>query len=134
MERQTTAQRIAVFYQPIDRTYTRMLRGPCHIRWIIVVACIAVIVISSPVHAGGEKLPAGVTINHSLINVRAPEALRWRRRPLRRSESPPTSGISRLGVTVLTTIGGGQQEQLNVASIYVKLSPSKTPRATRAPI
>ena len=112
------------FYRPIDRTYTKMLSWSMAHRWAIVLACIVVIASIVPLFmfVGKNFLPVDDQSQFE-INVRAPEG----------STLAATSGLaSRIaadvrtlpGVTdTLTTIGGGQQELVNNASIYVKLKP-----------
>src|SRR5687768_15775005 len=112
------------FYRPIDRTYTKMLSWSMAHRWAIVVACIVVIASIVPLFmfVGKNFLPVDDQSQFE-INVRAPEG----------STLAATSAFaSRIaadvrtlpGVTdTLTTIGGGQQELVNNASIYVKLTP-----------
>lgn len=112
------------FYRPIDRTYTKLLRWSMAHRWLIVFACLLVIVSIVPLFmfVGKNFLPVDDQAQFE-INVRAPEG----------SSLAATSTLAERiavdlrklpGVTdTLTTIGGGQQEQVNVASIYVKLTP-----------
>ncbi len=112
------------FYRPIDRTYTRMLAWSMAHRWVVVVACVAVILSIVPLFmlVGKNFLPVDDQSQFEL-NVRAPEG----------STLGATSALAERiatdvrklpGVTdTLTTIGGGQQEQVNLASIYVKLQP-----------
>ncbi len=112
------------FYRPIDRGYTRLLAWSMSHRWMIVAACLLVVVSIVPLFmfVGKNFLPVDDQSQFE-ISVRAPEG----------HTLPATStlagriaaDVARLpGVTdVLTTVGGGQQEQVNVASIYVKLLP-----------
>src|SRR5689334_19026309 len=112
------------FYRPVDRAYTKMLTWSMAHRWVIVVACAAVILSIVPLFmfVGKNFLPVDDQAQFE-INVRAPEG----------STLAATSTLAERiavdlrklpGVTdTLTTIGGGQQEQVNVASIYVKLTP-----------
>jgi HAE1 family hydrophobic/amphiphilic exporter-1 len=112
------------FYKPVDRTYTKLLTWSMTHRWVIVVACLIVIVSIVPLFmlVGKNFLPVDDQAQFE-INVRAPEG----------STLAATSALAerisadvrRLpGVTdTLTTIGGGLQEQVNLASIYVKLTP-----------
>jgi HAE1 family hydrophobic/amphiphilic exporter-1 len=112
------------FYRPIDRTYTRLLTWSMHHRWAIVLACVLVIISIVPLFmfVGKNFLPVDDQAQFE-INVRAPEG----------STLAATSAIAERiavdlhqlpGVTdTLTTIGGGLQEQVNVATIYVKLKP-----------
>jgi HAE1 family hydrophobic/amphiphilic exporter-1 len=111
------------FYRPIDRFYTRMLTFSMNNRWVIVCACLLVIV-SIPflfMFVGKNFVPVDDQSQFE-ISVRAPEG----------STLDSTTGLmDRIaqdirkmpGVTdTLVTVGGGQQEQVNTASIYVKLS------------
>ncbi len=112
------------FYGPIDRTYTRLLTWSMAHRWVIVVACLVVIVSIVPLFmlVGKNFLPVDDQSQFELT-VRAPEG----------STLPFTSSlVERIAADVrklpgvsdtLTTVGGGQQEQVNVASIYVKMLP-----------
>jgi hydrophobic/amphiphilic exporter-1 (mainly G- bacteria), HAE1 family len=112
------------FYRPIDRTYTAMLTWSMAHRWVIVAACLIVIVSIVPLFmfVGKNFLPVDDQAQFE-VTVRAPEG----------STLASTSTlVERIagdlrklpGVTdTLTTIGGGQQELVNVASIYVKLTP-----------
>src|SRR5215210_3253328 len=112
------------FYRPIDRTYTRLLTWSMNHRWAIVLACAIVIVSIVPLFmfVGKNFLPVDDQAQFE-INVRAPEGFTL----------PATSTLAERiavdlrtlpGVTdTLTTIGGGQQEQVNVATIYVKMTP-----------
>ena len=112
------------FYRPIDRTYTSLLKWSMSHRWVILVACVLVIVSIVPLFmfVGKNFLPVDDQSQFE-INLRAPEG----------STLTSTNAIAERiaadlrklpGVTdTLTTIGGGQQEQVNVASIYVKLQP-----------
>jgi HAE1 family hydrophobic/amphiphilic exporter-1 len=93
-------------------------------RWVVVGACLIVIISIVPLFmlVGKNFLPVDDQSQFE-INVRAPEG----------STLAATSTLAERisadvrklpGVTdTLTTIGGGAQEQVNVASIYVKLQP-----------
>ena len=112
------------FYRPIDRTYTRMLNWSMAHRWVVVGACLVVIISIVPLFmfVGKNFLPVDDQSQFE-INVRAPEGS-----TLAATSSLAeriSADIRRLpGVTdTLTTIGGGSQEQVNVASVYVKLQP-----------
>ena len=112
------------FYAPIDRTYTRMLSWSMAHRWVIITACAIVIISIVPLFmfVGKNFLPVDDQSQFE-VNLRAPEG----------STLSSTSTLAERiaadlrklpGVSdTLTTIGGGQQEQVNVASIYVKLQP-----------
>ena len=120
------------FYRPIDRAYTKMLTWSMAHRWTIVVACLLVILSIVPLFmfVGKNFLPVDDQAQFE-INVRAPEG----------STLAATSTLAERiavelrklpGVTdTLTTIGGGQQEQVNVASIYVKLKPIEERKITQ---
>ena len=112
------------WYRPVDRTYTKMLTWSMAHRWVIVAACVIVILSIVPLFmfVGKNFLPVDDQAQFEL-NVRAPEGF----------SLPATSNLAERiatdvrslpGVTdTLTTIGGGQQELVNVATIYVKLTP-----------
>ena len=112
------------FYAPIDRTYARMLTWSMAHRWVILGACAIVIISIVPLFmfVGKNFLPVDDQSQFE-ISVRAPEG----------STLVATSSLAERisadirkmpGVTdTLTTIGGGQQQQVNTASIYVKLQP-----------
>jgi HAE1 family hydrophobic/amphiphilic exporter-1 len=112
------------FYRPIDRTYTAMLKWSMAHRWVVVAACLIVIVSIVPLFmfVGKNFLPVDDQAQFE-VNVRATEG----------SSLAATSQLAERIATdlrklpgvsdTLTTIGGGQQELVNVASIYVKLVP-----------
>jgi HAE1 family hydrophobic/amphiphilic exporter-1 len=114
------------FYRPIDRTYTWMLTWSMAHRWVIVVMCAIVIVSIVPLFmlVGKNFLPVDDQAQYE-INVRGAEG----------STLPLTSALAeRIASDVhqlpgvldtLVTIGGGQQQQVNTASIYVRLADIK---------
>ncbi|MFL6255043.1 MAG: efflux RND transporter permease subunit [Pyrinomonadaceae bacterium] len=120
------------WYRPIDRTYTAMLRFSMAHRWVVVVACVLVIVSIVPLFkfVGKNFLPVDDQSQFE-VNVRAPEG----------STLASTSALVEKiaadvrklpGVTdTLVTIGGGQQEIVNSASIYVKLVDIKDRKETQ---
>jgi hydrophobic/amphiphilic exporter-1 (mainly G- bacteria), HAE1 family len=112
------------FYRPIDLTYTKLLTWSMGHRWAIVLACLLVIVSIVPLFmlVGKNFLPVDDQAQFE-INVRAPEGFTLAATSTL-AERIAVDLRSLPGVTdTLTTIGGGQQEQVNVASIYVKLTP-----------
>jgi HAE1 family hydrophobic/amphiphilic exporter-1 len=112
------------FYRPIDRTYTRLLTWSMAHRWVVVAACVIVILSIVPLFmfVGKNFLPVDDQAQFEL-NVRAPEGYSLANTSnLAERIAADVRKLS--GVTdTLVTIGGGQQEQVNVASIYVKLVP-----------
>ncbi len=112
------------FYGPIDRSYTRMLKWSMGHRVLIVLACLLVIISIVPlfIFVGKNFLPVDDQSQFE-INIRAPEGY----------TIAATSALSEHiaedvrklpGVTdTLTTIGSGQQQQVNLANIYVKMAP-----------
>lgn len=112
------------FYRPIDRTYTRMLEWSMRYRWAIVVLSVFVILSTIPLFllVGKNFLPNDDQSQFE-INLRTPEG----------STLSMTSALAERmaadvrklpGVTdTLVTIGSGQQQLVNVASIYIKLAP-----------
>lgn len=121
------------FYAPIDRSYTRMLSWSMAHRWVIVVACALVIVSIWPLFkfVGKNFLPVDDQSQFE-INVRAPEGSTLAKTSTLAERI--SADIRKLpGVTdTLTTIGGGQQEQVNVASIYVKMQPLDERKVTQS--
>ncbi len=114
------------FYRPIDRTYKWLLEWAMLHRWIVVTLCGLVILSIVPLFmlVGKNFLPTDDQSQFE-VSVRAPEGTTLA------STSTLVERIAadvrRLdGVTdTLVTIGGGQQELVNSASIYVKLKPIK---------
>ncbi len=116
----------ARWYRPIDRTYTWMLKWSMAHRWVIVLMCLGVFISIVPLFkfVGKNFLPVDDQAQFE-VNVRAPEGYTL----------PATSALVEKiaaemrklpGVeAALVTIGGGQQELVNVASIYIKLVPIK---------
>ncbi|MBC7932231.1 MAG: efflux RND transporter permease subunit, partial [Rubrivivax sp.] len=111
------------WYGPIDRTYTAMLRWSMAHRWVVVLACVLAIVSIIPLFnmVGKNFLPVDDQSQFE-VSVRTPEG----------STLASTSALVEKvaadlrrmpGVTdALVTIGGGQQQVVNTASIYVKLA------------
>ncbi|HEY0172778.1 MAG TPA: efflux RND transporter permease subunit, partial [Pyrinomonadaceae bacterium] len=112
------------WYKPIDRTYTWMLRWSMAHRWAIVLMCLAVMLSIVPLFmmVGKNFLPVDDQSQFE-INFRSPEG----------STLAATSAVAEKiaadirqnlpGVTdTLVTIGGGQEQLVNNASIYVKLA------------
>jgi len=112
------------FYRPIDRTYTWMLKWSMAHRWAIVVLSVLVIISTVPLFmlVGKNFLPVDDQAQFE-INVRLPEG----------STLSTTSALSERmaadvrklpGVTdTLVTIGSGAQQIVNVANIYIKMTP-----------
>ena len=112
------------FYRPIDNTYKRLLTWSMAHRWVVVTACAIVIISIVPLFmfVGKNFLPVDDQSQFEL-NVRAPEGSTLAATSVLAERI--SADVRKLpGVTdTLTTIGGGAQEQVNVASIYVKLQP-----------
>jgi HAE1 family hydrophobic/amphiphilic exporter-1 len=112
------------FYRPIDRTYTWMLKWSMAHRWAIVGLSALVIISTVPLFmlVGKNFLPVDDQAQFE-INVRLPEG----------STLSTTSALSERmaadvrklpGVTdTLVTIGSGAQQIVNVANIYIKMTP-----------
>ncbi len=112
------------FYRPIDRTYTGMLKWSMAHRWVIVGLSVLVILSIVPLFmlVGKNFLPVDDQAQFE-INLRTPEG----------STLSTTSALAEQmaadvrklpGVTdTLVTIGSGQQQVVNLANIYVKLTP-----------
>jgi HAE1 family hydrophobic/amphiphilic exporter-1 len=120
------------FYRPIDRTYTKLLTWSMKHRWAIVLACVLVIVSIVPLFmfVGKNFLPVDDQAQFE-INVRAPEGFTLAATSTL-AERIAVDLRTLPGVTdTLTTIGGGLQEQVNAASIYVKMTPIEERKVTQ---
>ena len=134
-ERSHTDSKDSRFYRPIDRTYTWMLKWAMSHRWAVVLMCLGVIISIFPLFkfVGKNFLPVDDQSQFE-ISVRAPEGYTLAATSeiveriaadLRNKDKFP--GIS----DTLITIGGGQQQQVNSASIYIKLVPIEERRQTQ---
>ncbi len=114
------------FYSVIDRTYSKMLHWALAHRWMVVTLCGVAILSIVPLFmmVGKNFLPVDDQSQFE-ISVRTTEGS---------TLAATTTVVERIasdmktlpGVTdTLTTIGGGQQEIVNSASIYVKLKEIK---------
>ncbi len=123
------------FYRPIDRTYTWMLKWSMAHRWVIILMCLAVIISIVPLFklVGKNFLPVDDQSQFE-ISVRAPEGYTLAAtselveriaKDLRDKDKFP--GLS----DTLITIGGGQQQLVNNASIYIKLAPIEERKETQ---
>ncbi|HZI17053.1 MAG TPA: efflux RND transporter permease subunit [Pyrinomonadaceae bacterium] len=113
------------WYRPIDRTYTWMLRWAMAHRWAVVLMCLGVILSIVPLFmfVGKNFLPVDDQSQFE-VNVRAPEGstLAATSRVVERVAEDIRRQLP--GVTdTLVTIGGGQQQLVNEANVYVKLAP-----------
>ncbi|HKG21051.1 MAG TPA: efflux RND transporter permease subunit, partial [Blastocatellia bacterium] len=110
------------YYRVIDQTYTKMLHWSLAHRWAIVALCVVVVLSIVPLFmtVGKNFLPVDDQSQFE-ISVRTPEGS---------TLAATTTVVERIasdvkklpGVTdTLTTVGGGQQETVNTATIYVKL-------------
>jgi HAE1 family hydrophobic/amphiphilic exporter-1 len=120
------------FYRPVDRTYTKLLSWSMSHRWAIVLACVLAIASIVPLFmfVGKNFLPVDDQSQFE-VQVRAPEGSTLVATSTL-AERIATDVRNLPGVTdTLTTIGGGQQEQVNVASIYVKMSPIEERNVTQ---
>ncbi len=113
------------FYRPIDRTYTWLLGWAMAHRWAVVLMCVGVIISIIPLFrfVGKNFLPVDDQSQFE-INVRAPEGstLAFTSTLVEKIAADIRANVPSVTDT-LVTIGGGQQEQVNVASIYIKLAP-----------
>jgi hydrophobic/amphiphilic exporter-1 (mainly G- bacteria), HAE1 family len=113
------------WYRPIDRTYTWMLRWAMAHRWAVVLMCVGVTLSIVPLFmfVGKNFLPVDDQSQFE-VNVRTPEGSTLA--ATSRLVEKVAEDIRRQlpGVTdTLVTIGGGQQQLVNEANIYVKLTP-----------
>jgi HAE1 family hydrophobic/amphiphilic exporter-1 len=123
------------FYRPVDQAYTRMLGWSMAHRWVVVLACLAVILSIVPLFmfVGKNFLPVDDQSQFE-VNVRAPEGY-----TLAATSSLAeriSADVRKLpGVTdTLTTIGGGQQQQVNLATIYVKMQPLEERKVSQSDV
>ncbi|HEY0546937.1 MAG TPA: efflux RND transporter permease subunit [Pyrinomonadaceae bacterium] len=123
------------FYRPIDRTYTWLLKWSMAHRWAVVLMCVAVIISIVPLFkfVGKNFLPVDDQSQFE-ISVRTPEGYTLAAtselveriaKDLRDKNKFP--GLS----DTLITIGGGQQQLVNNASIYVKMLPIEERKETQ---
>jgi HAE1 family hydrophobic/amphiphilic exporter-1 len=114
------------WYRPIDRTYTVMLKWSLAHRWAVVALCVLVIISIVPLFmfVGKNFLPVDDQSQFE-VSVRAPEGYTLAATDaLVERIAKDLRGLP--GVTdTLVTIGGGQQQLVNNASIYVKLQDIK---------
>lgn len=112
------------FYRPIDRTYTWMLKWSMAHRWAIVLLCVLVIASIVPLFksVGANFVPVEDQSEFE-VSVRAPEGY---------TLQATSALVERIAADIrkypdvtdtLVTIGGGTQEIVNNASVYVKLKP-----------
>jgi HAE1 family hydrophobic/amphiphilic exporter-1 len=112
------------FYRPIDQTYTWLLKWSMLHRWAVVLLCALVIFSIVPLFmlVGKNFLPVDDQSQFE-VTVRTPEG---------NTLAATNALVERIatdirkldGVTdTLVTIGGGQQQTVNLASIYVRLKP-----------
>ncbi|HEX8143067.1 MAG TPA: efflux RND transporter permease subunit [Pyrinomonadaceae bacterium] len=120
------------FYRPIDRTYTVMLTWAMHHRWAVVLMCLVVILSIVPLFmlVGKNFLPVDDQSQFE-INVRVPEG--YTLAATSTLVEKIAADVRQLpGVTdTLVTVGGGQQELVNNASIYVRMTPIKERSVTQ---
>ncbi|MGB7926298.1 MAG: efflux RND transporter permease subunit [Pyrinomonadaceae bacterium] len=121
------------FYRPIDRTYTWMLKWSMAHRWAVVVLCVLVIFSIIPLFmfVGKNFLPVDDQSQFE-ISVRAPEGY---------TLAATSATVERIAkdlreqlpgvMDTLVTVGGGQQQLVNNASVYVKLVPIKERKETQ---
>ncbi len=115
------------WYRPIDRTYKWLLELSMAHRWVIVVLCALVIISIVPLFmfVGKNFLPVDDQSQFE-VTVRAPEgntiaataALSER---IARDIRQKLNGVT----DTLVTIGGGQQQTVNLTSIYIRLADIK---------
>jgi hydrophobic/amphiphilic exporter-1 (mainly G- bacteria), HAE1 family len=114
------------WYRPIDRTYTWMLRWSMAHRWAVLLACVLVIFSIVPLFkfVGKNFVPVDDQSQFE-VTVRAPEGATLAATSAL-VEKIATDIRKLPGVTdTLVTIGSGQQQTVNLASVYVKLTDIK---------
>ena len=118
------------FYGPIDRLYTRRLNWSMMHRWVNVLARLLIIISIAPLFkfVGKNFLPVDDQSQFE-INVALPKVTRWPPPPPWRSISPKTFANYPALPTPLTTIGAGQQQQVNLAASTSNLRQSRIARS-----
>ena len=112
------------WYRHVDRVYTWMLRWSMAHRWAVVLACAVVILSIVPLFmfVGKNFLPVDDQSQFE-INLRAPEGSTLAATSTLAENIAADLRKNLPGVTdTLVTIGGGQEQLVNSASIYVKLA------------
>ncbi len=111
------------FYSLIDSVYTRMLKFSMAHRWIIVLACVLVVVSIIPLfmYVGKNFLPVDDQSQFE-VAVRADEGSSLQATTVLMERI--ANDIRKLGGVkdTLITVGGGQQSVVNSGTIYVRLS------------
>ncbi len=111
-------------YKFIDSTYAKMLEFSMNNRWIIVLACVLVVLSIIPLFmfVGKNFLPVDDQ-SHFEVSVRTQEGTSLQSSTVLMERI--ATDIRKLeGVTdTLITVGGGQQTVVNAGTIYVKLKP-----------
>jgi hydrophobic/amphiphilic exporter-1 (mainly G- bacteria), HAE1 family len=113
---------VSAFYGPIERGYMAILRWVMKRRWVVLVACAAVLGSCAPI---GKRLPGGFFPQNDQgqfeVNMRAPEGTSLT--ATRLTAERIADDIRRIpGVQrTLLTIGDTPQQSSNVAKIYVML-------------
>ncbi len=120
------------FYRPIDRSYAAMLRWSMAHRWTVVLACALVIVSIVPLFmfVGKNFLPVDDQSQFE-ISVRAPEGYTLGATSALAERIAEDLRKLPAVTDTLTTIGAGLQQQVNVASIYVKMTPIEARKVTQ---
>jgi len=126
---------VNLFYKPVENFYLILLRFSLRHRWVIVVACIAVL-LTVPVLMRIVKkdfLPP-VEEAEFVVNLRAPEGSTLAATDLL-AERVARDIRTLTGVeSTLLTIGDSDQRTANAASIYVRLTPPEKRREAQQDI
>ena len=111
------------FYSKIDRVYTMMLKFSMAHRWVIVAACVLVVLSIIPLFmvVGKNFLPVDDQSQFE-VSVRTEEGSSLQSTTVMMERI--ASDIRQLGGVrdTLITVGGGQQQVVNSGTIYVRLS------------
>jgi hydrophobe/amphiphile efflux-1 (HAE1) family protein len=131
-ERKTLLERLVDrLYHPVERVYMAILRWSMSHRWVIVVACVLVLVSTVPLGKAVKMsfVPDNDTAEFQ-VTMRAPEGTSRASTSLIAERI--ATGLRALPGVLLTstTIGNDSEESANVANIYVGLSDPKDRKAT----
>src|SRR5580765_7192624 len=120
------------FYAPIDRTYTAMLKWSMAHRWVVVAACLIVIVSIVPLFmfVGKNFLPVDDQSQFNVL-IRTPEGTSIAATTnLAERIAQDVRGLPGVSHTLMTA-GGSADKSVNNAAIYVKLTDIEQRTVTR---
>jgi HAE1 family hydrophobic/amphiphilic exporter-1 len=118
-------------YHPVERAYLALLRWTMGHRWVVVLACVVVLIATVPLGFAVKKSFMPDNDEAQLqVTMRAPEGTSRASTSLYAERI--ATGLRAIPGVILTstTIGNSSDESANEASIYVRLSDPKDRKAT----